>query len=98
MTSPATGSSGTPKTVYLDHAATTPMLRDNRRDMISSRLTIEDWGLRSGLLEWSPRIESIDLARLIERKFPQLKNRLAGQLDITAQLSGSTPLSAPSPT
>jgi DNA-3-methyladenine glycosylase len=31
-------------------------LRDNRRDMISSRLTIEDWRLRPGLLQWSPRI------------------------------------------
>lgn len=31
-------------------------LRENRRDLISSRLTIEDWGLRAGSLEWSPRI------------------------------------------
>jgi DNA-3-methyladenine glycosylase len=31
-------------------------LRDNRRDMISSRLTIEDWGLESDALIWSPRI------------------------------------------
>jgi DNA-3-methyladenine glycosylase len=31
-------------------------LRDNRRDLISSRLTIEDWGVRPGLLQWSPRI------------------------------------------
>jgi DNA-3-methyladenine glycosylase len=31
-------------------------LRDNRRDMISSRLTIEDWGLKADALSWSPRI------------------------------------------
>lgn len=31
-------------------------LRDNRRDMIVSRLTIEDWGLRAGIQQWSPRI------------------------------------------
>ena len=31
-------------------------LRDNRRDLISSRLTIEDWGVRPGLLQWSRRI------------------------------------------
>jgi DNA-3-methyladenine glycosylase len=31
-------------------------LRDNRRDMISSRLTIEDWELRPGLISWGPRI------------------------------------------
>jgi DNA-3-methyladenine glycosylase len=31
-------------------------LRDNRRDLISSRLTIEDWGLKSDQLIWSPRI------------------------------------------
>jgi DNA-3-methyladenine glycosylase len=31
-------------------------LRDNRRDMISGRLTIEDWGLKSDELVWSPRI------------------------------------------
>lgn len=31
-------------------------LRDNRRDMITSRLTIEDWGLKSAEVIWSPRI------------------------------------------
>lgn len=31
-------------------------LRDNRRDMTSSRLTIEDWGLKADALSWSPRI------------------------------------------
>lgn len=31
-------------------------LRDNRRDLIGSRLTIEDWRLRPESLEWSPRI------------------------------------------
>ena len=31
-------------------------LRDNRRDMISGRLTIEDWGLKPDQSIWSPRI------------------------------------------
>ena len=31
-------------------------LRDNRRDLLSSRLMIEDWGLRADALEWGPRI------------------------------------------
>ena len=31
-------------------------LRDNRRDMISGRLTIEDWGLKPDQSMWSPRI------------------------------------------
>jgi DNA-3-methyladenine glycosylase len=31
-------------------------LRDNRRDMISSRLTIEDWEFKADGLMWSPRI------------------------------------------
>jgi DNA-3-methyladenine glycosylase len=31
-------------------------LRDNRRDLVRSRLTIEDWGLKGGALVWSPRI------------------------------------------
>lgn len=31
-------------------------LRDNRRDLISSRLTIENWGLRAADRIWSPRI------------------------------------------
>jgi len=42
--------------------------------------------------EWSPRMESIDLAGFVDRKLPNLKNRFAGQLVINAQLSGSTPL------
>jgi DNA-3-methyladenine glycosylase len=31
-------------------------LRDNRRDLIRERLTIEDWGLDDGAIAWSPRI------------------------------------------
>jgi DNA-3-methyladenine glycosylase len=31
-------------------------LRDNRRDMVSSRLAIEDWGLKADERIWSPRI------------------------------------------
>jgi len=31
-------------------------LRDNRRDLIRERLTIEDWGLDDCAIAWSPRI------------------------------------------
>jgi DNA-3-methyladenine glycosylase len=31
-------------------------LRDNHRDLITSRLAIEDWGLKSDEVIWSPRI------------------------------------------
>ncbi|MBM4261099.1 MAG: AsmA family protein [Deltaproteobacteria bacterium] len=46
----------------------------------------------SQIVEWSPRLESVDLTALLEQKFPRLKTRVAGRLDFRGRLAGGYPM------
>lgn len=42
-------------------------------------------------VDWAPRVEAIDLAALLKRKFPDMTTRVAGRLDFRGRIAGTHP-------